>query len=101
MVNYLAKFIPNLSSHTIHLCKLLEKDSVWSFENIHGQEIDILKNPVTKPTSLNGLKTVLEQKHDDSWYPVGYGTRYLTSAEMHCHQLEKEILLFLLVINFK
>ena len=118
MVNYLAKFIPNLSSHTIHLCKLLEKDSVWSFENIHGQEIDILKNSVTKPTvlkffnsklttkisydaSLNGLKTVLEQKHDDSWYPVGYGTRYLTSAEMHCHQLEKEILLFLLVINFK
>ena len=35
MVNYSAKFILNLSSHTIHLCKLLEKGSVWSFENIH------------------------------------------------------------------
>ena len=23
MVNYSAKFVPNLSSHTIHLCKLL------------------------------------------------------------------------------
>ena len=52
MVNYLAKFMPNLSSHTIHLCKLLERDPVWSFENIHRQEIDILKNPVTKPPVL-------------------------------------------------
>ena len=78
MVNYFAKFIQNLSSHTIHLCKLLERDSVWSFENIHRQEIDILKNPVTIPpvlkffdsklttkisydTSLKGLGVVIEQ----------------------------------------
>ena len=79
MVNYLAKFLPYLSSHTIHLCKLLEKDSVQSFKNIHRQEIDILENPVTKPpvfkffdsklttkisydASLKGLGAVLEQK---------------------------------------
>ena len=78
MVNYSAKFVPNLSIHTIHLCKLLEKGSVWSFENIHRQEIDILKNPVTIPpvlkffdsklttkisydTSLKGLGVVIEQ----------------------------------------
>ena len=77
MVNYLGKFIPNLSTHTVHLRKLLEKYSVWSFENIRKQEAGILKNLVTKPpvlkyfdsrlttkvacdTSLKGLGAVLE-----------------------------------------
>ena len=106
MVNYLAIFIPNLSTHTVHLRKLLEKDSVWSFENIHRLEIDILKNnpPVLKffdskqPTkmscdaSLKVLQAVLEQKCNDTWYPVGYASRSLTSAERSCCQLDKEIL---------
>ena len=35
MVNYLGKFIPNLSTHTFNLQKLLEKDSLWCFENKH------------------------------------------------------------------
>ena len=35
MVNYLAKFIPNSSSHTVHFRRLLEKGSAWSFDNIH------------------------------------------------------------------
>ena len=98
IVNHLAKFMPNLSSHTVHLHKLLEKGSVWSFENIYRQEIDILKNLVTMPpvlkfldsklptkischAALKGLVAVLEQKHNDSWYPVGYASRCLTSAE--------------------
>ena len=63
--------------------KLLEKDSVWSFENIYGQEADILKNLVTKPSvlkffdpklptkiscdaPLKGLGAVLKQKYNDS-----------------------------------
>ena len=109
MINYLAKFLANLSTHTVHLCKLLEKDSVWSFENIHRQEIYILKYLVTKlpvlksfdsklPTkiscdaSLKGLGAVLEQKHNDIWYPVGYTSRSLISAEKNYCQLEKEIL---------
>ena len=102
MVNYLAKFIPNLSSH---IRKTLSVD----FKNILRQETDILKNLVTKspvlkffdsilPTkiscdaSLKGLGAILEQKHNDSWYPVGYASRSLTSAERNYCQLEKEIL---------
>ena len=109
IVNHLAKFMPNLSSHTVHLRKLLEKGSVWSFENIYRQEIDILKNLVTMPpvlkfldsklptkischAALKGLVAVLEQKHNDSWYPVGYASRCLTSAEKNYCQLEKETL---------
>ena len=108
MVNYLAKFIPNLSSHTKHLCKL-EKGSVRSFENILRQEIDILKRCITIPpvlkffdsklptkiscdASLKGLRAVLEQKHNQSWYSIRYPSRSLTSAERNCCQLKKEIL---------
>ena len=106
MVSYLAKFMPNLSSHTVHLRKLLEKGSVWSFENIHRQETDILKNLLTLPpvlkyfdsklrtkiscdASLKGLGAVLEQKRNDPWYPVGYASRPLTSAERNYCQLGK------------
>ena len=102
MVNYLAKFIPNLSSH---IRKTLSVD----FKNILRQETDILKNLVTKspvlkffdsilPTkiscdaSLKGLGAILEQKHNDSWYQVGYTSRSLNSAERNYCQLEKEIL---------
>ena len=62
MVNYFAKLIQNLSSHTINLRKLLERDSVWSFENIHRQEIDILKNPVTIPPVLKFFDSKLTTK---------------------------------------
>ena len=99
MVNYVAKFIPNLPTHTLYC----EKVSVRSFENINRQEIDVLKILVTKPpvlkyfdsklttkvsyeASLNGLAAVLEQKHNDTWCSVGYNSRTLTSSERkHCH----------------
>ena len=48
MMTYLAKFIPNLSSHTVNLRKLLEKDIKWCFDNIHIKEIDTLKSLVIK-----------------------------------------------------
>ena len=41
--------------------------------------------------SLKGLGAVLGQKHKDIWYPVGYPSRSLTSAEKNYCQLEKEI----------
>ena len=46
MVNYLGKFIPNLSVHTFNLWKLLEKD-LWFFENKHENEVDNLKQLIT------------------------------------------------------
>ena len=78
----------------MHLCKLLEKDPMQSFKNIHRQEKEILKNLITKapvlkffdsklPTkiscdaSLKGLGVVLEQKQNDTWYPVGNASRSL------------------------
>ena len=43
MVYYLCKFIPNLSTHTFNLWKLLEKDSLWCSENKHENEVDNMK----------------------------------------------------------
>ena len=45
-VNYLAKFIPNLSEHTAVLRTLLEKDVIWTFEKIHHEAINKLKQIV-------------------------------------------------------
>ena len=47
MVNYMSKFIPNLSSHTYNLCKLLDKDSTWCFKNSQRAEVDYLKKLVS------------------------------------------------------
>ena len=109
MANNLGKFIPNLSTHTFNLQQLLEKDSLWCFENKHENEIDNLKQLITNSPVLNfynpelpikvscdasikGLAAVLEQKHHDIWYPVSYANRSLTSAEENYCHLEKEIL---------
>ena len=68
-------------------------------ENIHRQEMDILKNLVTTPlvlkffnsklptkiscdASLEGLTTVLEQKHNDTWYLVGCASRCFCRKEL-------------------
>ena len=41
---------------------------------------------------MNDLGAVLEQKHDETWYPVAFASRSLTLAEKNYCQLEKEIL---------
>ena len=108
-VNYLAKFIPNLSENTANLRKLLEKSSVWYFDDVHRREIDNLKSIITQAPVLKfydpnlplriscdasafGLGAVLEQKFDDDWYAIAYASRSLSSAEQNYCQLEKETL---------
>ena len=108
-VNYLAKFIPTLSERTASIRELLEKNTIWCLDDKHKADIDTLKKLVTAapllkifnanlPTkiscdaSLKGLGAVLEQQHDNIWYPVAYASRSLTSAEQNYCQLEKETL---------
>ena len=96
-INYLGKFIPMLSEKTVNLRRLLEKGVEWSFDDQLKTDVDTLKKLVTAapvlkffdqhcPTkiscdaSMKGLGAVLEQKHDETWYPIAYASRSLSSS---------------------
>ena len=108
-INYLGKFIPNLSDETAILRTLLKKESLWSFDNPHMKSVDRLKElvssspvlkffdtrretRVTTDASKEGLGALLEQKFDDGWHPIAYGSRSLTKSEVNYAPIELETL---------
>ena len=109
MVNYVGKFIPNLSVKTTALRQLLHKDSAWCWNEAHQTELDELKQCLVKApilqffdpnkeiklstdASKSGIGAVLLQKVDDDWLPISYASRSMTSAEQRYAQIEKELL---------
>ena len=110
MVNYLGKFINNLSELTAPLRTLLIKDSVWSLDEPQIAAINRLKEVLTTAPVLNlynpslptrvsvdasshGLGAILEQQDTDAiWKPIGFASRSLTSAERNYAQIENETL---------
>ena len=102
-VNYLGKFLPNLSDKTSPLRKLLEKDVQWIWEKEQNDAFEILKESITKapflkyynvkePVTLNvdsspkGLCAVLLQNGQ----PITFGSRSLTTAQQRYDKIEKE-----------
>ena len=109
MINYLGKFIPNLSEVAAPLRKLLEKDIHWSFDQPQINSVEKLKqlittspilkyfNPnlpikVSSDASKEGLGAVLEQYHETGWHPVAFASRSLTSSEANYCPFELETL---------
>lgn len=109
MVNYLGKFVPNLSSKTVALRSLLEEKHEWQWQPEHEREWNHLKGflttePVLKfydpakrtkissDASKTGLGAVLLQEHEGMWKPVAYASRVLTQAEQRYATIEKESL---------
>ncbi|XP_062574225.1 uncharacterized protein K02A2.6-like [Saccostrea cucullata] len=107
-VQYLGKFMPNLSEVGSPLRQLLEKNSVWKWENEQEESYEKLKRMTTsapilqyfdpnKPVMLsvdassNGLGAVLIQEDK----PVAYGSRALTETQQRYSQIEKETLAIL------
>ena len=104
-VNYLAKFIPNLSEITLLIHDILKKDVVFHWEAAQEDAFTKVKNifsaapvltfyDVKKPVviscdaSQSGLGALLLQEGK----PVAYASRALTSAETLYAQIEKELL---------
>ena len=105
MIQYLAKFIPELSEKASPLRELLKKNSTWSWYPEHQAAFDKLKEEcsrqptlkyydVNKPvkisadSSQSGLGAVCLQ--DDQ--PIAYGSRALTDTQRGYAQIEKELL---------
>jgi hypothetical protein len=104
-INYLAKFLPQLSDVSEPLRQLTNKDVVFVWDQVHDQAFTKLKELVTKPPLLKfyepekelviqcdasegGLGAALLQ--DDR--PIAYASRALNSTERNYAQIEKELL---------
>lgn len=105
MINFLAKYVPNMSDLTQSLRSLLKKDIRWEWHPEHDTALVNLKKAlisapvlrfydINQPTTLQvdaskgGLGACLLQNER----PVAYASRALTSAEQNYAQIEKELL---------
>ncbi|RXN16535.1 dynein heavy chain axonemal [Labeo rohita] len=105
LLQYLSKFIPNMSDLSAPLRKLLEGDVAWHWETEQQRSFERLKSlvsntPVLKYFDVNkeimlsvdasaeGLGAVLLQEG----HPVAFGSRSLTECQKRYAQIEKELL---------
>ncbi|XP_065080058.1 uncharacterized protein K02A2.6-like [Ochlerotatus camptorhynchus] len=108
MVNYLGRFIPNLSSNLTNLRKLISDEVPWRWTNIEVEEFNRVKGLVAdvgtlqyynprKPLTIEcdascfGLGVAVYQDEGI----IGYASRTLTATERNYAQIEKELLAIL------
>ena len=104
-VNYLAKFLPNLSTICQLLCKLSCKGASWTWQSEQEAAFKKIKQlvtaaPVLQFCSVNkevtvqcdanssGLGAVLKQER----HPIAYASKALTTTERNYAQIEEECL---------
>ena len=110
MIQYYARFLPNLSTELAPLHDLLKKDAPWEWGEDQGKSFTKVKQmllqdrilthfdpglPVTLAcdSSSYGLGAVLSHMFPDgSERPIAYASRSLSGAEKQYAQIEKEAL---------
>lgn len=103
-VNYLSKFIPNLSGINKPLRQLLEKDVAWHWEKPQEDSFNQLKTALTTAPvlkyydqnedvvlSVDSSKDALGSCILQNGHPVAYASRSLNKAEQNYAQIEKEM----------
>ncbi|KAK2193619.1 hypothetical protein NP493_11g10022 [Ridgeia piscesae] len=106
MVNYMAKFVPDLTVKTTALRQLLLEKNDWQWEAEQAKEWQDIKDffttepllkfydparrsKISSDASKDGLGAVLLQEHDGNWLPVAFISRAMTSAEKNYAQIEE------------
>ena len=109
MVNHLGKFSRNLAELSQPLRELLTTKNSWRWDSAQDQAFKQIKTELSKPrvlalydvnadmkisadASSYGLGAVLLQRENQSWQPVIYASRAMTSTECRYAQVEKEAL---------
>ena len=109
MINFLSKYVPNLSAMMVPINDLLKKDREWTWDAAQDDAFQRVKEAIASPTVLAyydpnrativqsdassyGLGGVILQDHDGKLRAVAYASRSLTEAETRYAQIEKELL---------
>ncbi|XP_057312279.1 uncharacterized protein K02A2.6-like [Hydractinia symbiolongicarpus] len=117
MINYCAKFLPNLADLTAPLRVLTKKNVSWEWTNEHQERFIKLKSMLTSAESLAyynpgseteitvdaspiGLGAVISQKQPCGTYrPISYASRSLCPVEQRYSQIERDALAILFAIE--
>ena len=110
LMNFLSRFIHNISSETTILRKLTQENVKWEWRSAEKNAFNYLKNIATKNTTLahfsqrhetflivdagpEGVGAILaQQQPDQSLRPVHFASKTLTKTEQSYSQTEKEAL---------
>jgi len=114
LLNYYAKFIPQVATHVAPLYKLLEKDTKWVWieecnnafstcKKLLTSEAVLVHYDTKKPVKLAcdassyGLGAVLSHISEDSEQPIACISHSLSKVERNYSQIEKEALALVLL----